>query len=164
MTEQEILNLQEQNGNREYYLMLVGKFLHAYGHGAFALSRVSGYRVIRKQRKGGEVLTCGFPIENLDLVRQRMLDGGGLLESIDSKTFLFRGVDGTPDSKMVYDPSPSPSPKRDGDKRESWLEEAVRGYNLSMSTPMDAMIFIGTLQKRLKETEQHDNACESPAG
>ena len=48
---------QEQAGNREYYLVLVGSFLHAYGHGAFALARATGYRVMRKQRKWGEVLT-----------------------------------------------------------------------------------------------------------
>lgn len=62
MTEREILDLQEQTGNQEYYLMLVGSFLHAYGHGVYALSRVTGYRVMRKQRKWGEVLTAGFPI------------------------------------------------------------------------------------------------------
>lgn len=44
MTEQEILKLQDANGNREFYLMLIGKFLHAYGHGAFALARATGYR------------------------------------------------------------------------------------------------------------------------
>ena len=53
--------MQEANGNEEFYLMLIGKFLHAYGHGAFALARATGYRVRRKPRKGGEVLTCGFP-------------------------------------------------------------------------------------------------------
>lgn len=32
MTEREIIEKQEQTGNREYYLMLVGSFLHAYGN------------------------------------------------------------------------------------------------------------------------------------
>ena len=40
MTEKEILDWQEQTGNQEFFLMQVGKFLHAYGNGAFALSRV----------------------------------------------------------------------------------------------------------------------------
>ena len=48
MTEQEILRLQEANGQRSFYLVLVGKFLHACGNGAFALSRATGYRVVRK--------------------------------------------------------------------------------------------------------------------
>lgn len=50
MTEQEILRQQEVNGNQSFYLMLVGKFLHACGHGAFALAKATGYRVMRKQR------------------------------------------------------------------------------------------------------------------
>jgi len=41
MTEREILERQESTGNREYFLVLVGSFLHAYGHGAFALSRAT---------------------------------------------------------------------------------------------------------------------------
>ena len=56
MTERDILDRQEQNGNSEFYLMLIGKFLHAYGNGAFALSRSTGYRVLRKQRKGADTL------------------------------------------------------------------------------------------------------------
>ncbi len=60
MTEKEILEHQQQTGNSEFYLMLIGKFLHAYGHGAFALSRGTGYRVMRKQRKQlGEVDMTG---------------------------------------------------------------------------------------------------------
>ena len=45
MTEKEIMEMQEQRGNKEFFLMLVGKFFLAYGHGAFALSRGTGYRV-----------------------------------------------------------------------------------------------------------------------
>ena len=143
--------------------MLVGSFLHAYGHGAFALARATGYRVMRKQRKSGELLTAGFPISKLDDVRLRILEKGGELESIDEKTWTFRGIDGTPDSQMVSEPKPQattlPTSERAGGTE--WLTDAVRGYNLSMSTPMDAMLFIGTLQQRLKE---NDDACESPAG
>ena len=57
MTEQDVLRRQDTNGQTEFYLILVGQFYHAYGHGAFALSRVTGYHVLRKQRKWGELLT-----------------------------------------------------------------------------------------------------------
>jgi len=77
MTEQEILRLQEANGQHSFYLVLVGKFLHACGHGAFALSRATGYRVRRKQRRWGEVVVCGFPIDRFDQVRQQLRDAGG---------------------------------------------------------------------------------------
>ena len=70
MTEREVLDIQEKNGNQEFLLILIGSFLHAYGYGAFALARATGYRVLRKQRKWGEVLTCGFPISKLDDIRQ----------------------------------------------------------------------------------------------
>ena len=77
MTEREILERQEQTDNREYLLVLVGSFLQAYGNGAFALSRATGYRVVRKQRKWGEVLTCGFPAIQFDRVRLQVYAAGG---------------------------------------------------------------------------------------
>ena len=77
MTEREILDRQEQTGNQQFLLVLVGSFLHAYGNGAFALSRVTGYRVRRKQRRWGEVVLCGFPIDRFDLVRDRIRAAGG---------------------------------------------------------------------------------------
>lgn len=162
---------QELAGNKEYFLVLVGSFLHAYGHGAFALARATGYRVMRKQRKWGEVLTVGFPAGRLDLVRQRLRDAGGYVEQVDDKTWMFRDVDGTPDRHMVCDPAPAPSQRVEGSgcaaapaSSPEWLAEAVCSFNLSMSTPMDAMLFIGTLQQRLKEQDYMKNACESPAG
>ena len=105
MTEREILDRQEQTGNQQFLLVLVGSFLHAYGNGAFALARVTGYRVRRKQRKWGEVLVVGFPIAQLDLVRQQLRDAGADVEQVDDKTFLFRGIDGTPDPQMVVEPA-----------------------------------------------------------
>jgi len=172
MTEQEILRQQEVNGNQSFYLMLVGKFLHACGHGAFALAKTTGYRVMRKHRKWGEVLTCGFPMERFDFVCQRLRDAGGEMETLDDKTFMFRGIDGTPDLSMVCEPASKPEHQTFLSSTEGvlvspdyrWLASAVRAYNLSMSTPMDAMLFIGILQQRLKETENKDDACESPAG
>jgi hypothetical protein len=50
MTEKEILQQQESNGQTAFYLMAVGMFYHAYGCGAFALSRATGYRVLSKHR------------------------------------------------------------------------------------------------------------------
>jgi hypothetical protein len=166
MTEREIIERQELAGNQEYFLVLVGSFLHAYGNGAFALSRATGYRIMRKQRKWGEVLTVGFPIGQLSLVRDRLREAGGDIEQMNDKIYLFRGIDGTPDLQMVYEPAPkptvpvataTPNPITVGG---SWLAEEVLRFNLSMSTPMDAMLFIGTLQQRLNDND----ACESSAG
>lgn len=168
MTEREILARQEQAGNREFVLMLVGSFVHAYGHGAFALARATGYRVLRKQRKWGELLTVGFPVGRLDLVSERVRGAGGNIEAVDERTWTFRGIDGTPDGAMISEPQPRSTATKDAPRpspaQGSWLAEAVRAFNLSMSTPMDAMLFIGTLQQRLEEETHDDNACESPVG
>ncbi|MCR5159926.1 MAG: hypothetical protein K6D37_12495 [Prevotella sp.] len=101
MTEKEILQLQEQNEQKVFYLIAVGMFYHAYGCGAFALARATGYRVLSKHRKGGDILTCGFPANQLDTVLQRIREAGSEVEQTAEKTFLFRGLDGTPDENMI---------------------------------------------------------------
>lgn len=160
MTEQEILARQEASGNIEFFMILIGRFLHAYGNGAFALARITGYHVRRKQRKSGEVLVLGFPIDRLDNVLERIRDTGGDVESVDNKTWKFRGVDGTPDDKMISEPKQAED-KQDntaptvtasvptGHAENNWLVEAVRSFDLSMSTPMDAMVFLSSLKQRL---------------
>ena len=67
MTEKEILQQQEVNEQKAFYLIAVGMFYHAYGNGAFALARATGYRVLRKHRKHGDILTCGFPANQLEI-------------------------------------------------------------------------------------------------
>ena len=152
MTEKEVLDLQQQSGNQEFYLILIGSFMHAYGNGAFALSRATGYRVMRKQRKQlGEILTTGFPISQLDNVRNKIYDAGGEMEKVNEKTWIFRGIDGKPDESVISEiinPTPGPAPKRGG---ELGLVDEIIGFNLSMSTPMDAMNFIAKLQQQLKQ-------------
>lgn len=178
MTEKEVLEKQEENGQQEYYLILIGSFLHAYGQGAFALARATGYKVIRKQRKMGQLLTAGFPIAKIDDVRRKVAEAGGILEQLsDGKTWLMSGIDGTADEAMVteqvkvaavppiaYQQSqgsatlakedlPAYGAERDDTAAGGyyWLAVAVRNYHLSNSTPMEAMMFIGDLQKRLKD-------------
>ena len=93
MTEKEILQQQEGNGQKAFYLMAVGMFYHAYGCGAFALARATGYRVLRKHRKGGDILVCGFPANQLETVLQRIREAGGEVEAAGEKAFLFGFAD-----------------------------------------------------------------------
>ena len=159
MTEREILDRQEQSGQRDFFLALVGSFLRAYGHGAFALSRATGYRVVRRERKSGVVYACGFPASQLNLVSERLKAAGGEVEQEGEGLWLFRGLDGTPDDAMVSEPKPvkraatvalvtadvvGQAPSAD------WLLEAVTNFNLSMSTPVDAMVFLGSLQQEIR--------------
>ena len=184
MTEKEILQEQVSNGQTAFYLMAVGMFYHAYGCGAFALARATGYRVLRKHRKGGDVLVCGFPASQLDTVLQRIREAGGEVEQTGDKAFLFRGLDGTPDEKLVAEQKPQivTSPQKEKPLSEasfSWLADELLSFNLSLSTPMDAMNLIACLQRRLREEQKKqeepqghptaemkimDIACESPAG
>ena len=184
MTEKEILQEQENNGQKAFYLMAVGMFFHAYGCGAFALSRATGYRVLRKHRKGGDILVCGFPANQLDTVLQRIREAGGEVEPTGEKTFLFRGLNGTADEALIAEPKPQTvtSPTKDVPQSEvsfSWLAEELLSFNLSLSTPMDAMNLIARLQRRLREEQKKqeepqghpiaetkliDIACESTAG
>ena len=114
MTEKEILQQQETNGQKVFYLIAVGMFYHAYGCGAFALARATGYSVLRKHRKQGDILTCGFPANQLETVFQRLVD-------------------------------------------------ELQSFNLSLSTPMDAMILIARIQRRLRdEQQQQEPQEESP--
>ena len=160
MTEQEVLAWQENTGNHEFYMILIGSFMHAYGNGAFALARATGYRVMLKRRKAGNLVTTGFPIASLEQVRACIAAAGGELERIDDKTYLFRGIDGTPDDQMVKEPhctppytKPVPRSVPVGRDKLQWLKDAIQNFNLSMSTPMDAMLFIGTLQQQLKDSD-----------
>lgn len=186
MTEKEILQEQETNNQKAFYLIAVGMFYHAYGNGAFALARATGYRVLRKHRKHGDILTCGFPVNQLEMVLQRIREADGEVEQTGEKTFLFRGLDGTPDDKLIAEQKPqiAISPSKEVLQPEasfSWLANELLSFNLSLSTPMDAMNLIARLQKRLRDEKEQKNqeeslghptaettimdiACESPAG
>ena len=245
MTEKEVIQKQEENGQQEFYLIQIGSFVHAYGQGAFALARTTGYKVKRKHRKMGEVLTAGFPVTRIEQVMEKIVAAGGEAAPLeDGKTWLFNGIDGTPDESMIAEPDwkalppnhslfyngevglpvrnvvpeavreafpPSSSPCKGvapgtvreafplssspckgvapGTVREAfplssspckgevsegcstyssspckgevsegrrgndfhWLADALRNFNLSAATPLEAMMFIGDLQKNIKD-------------
>lgn len=165
MTEKEILDKQVQAGLHEFYLVRVGLFLRAYGNGAFALARITGYRVMRKKRKHGDVLTCGFPSSHFEQVCQRLKDAGAQLEQAGEDLWLMHGLDGTPDESMVSQEPPhakgitmtvvtSQEPALNFPQAGyDWLAEAIKGFNLSLSTPMDAMQFISSLQQEIRSRD-----------
>ena len=53
MTERELIQQQQELGDSRFLVTRSGKFFSAYGCGAFALARATGYRVMHRQRKGG---------------------------------------------------------------------------------------------------------------
>ena len=113
-------------------------FYHAYGNGAFALARATGYRVLRKHRKHGDILTCGFPANQLDMVLQRIREAGSEVEQMAEKTFLFRGLDGTPDKKLIAEQKPqavtfSSKDMPQSEASFSWLANELLSFNLCRS-------------------------------
>lgn len=155
MTEQDVLRRQEINGQTEFYLILAGQFYHAYGNGAFALSRAAGYRVLRRQRRRGTVLTAGFPASVLERVKQRIADKHGTVREVDEKTLLFSGIDGTPDDSLVQEPQPvlvpdakTAVPAATDAPDESVLLADLLSFNLSAATPIEAMLFLSNLQRK----------------
>ena len=112
MTEQQLLALQRDSGR--WCLMQVGQFYHAYEGAAFALARLTGYRVRRMRRRTGSVCVLGFSILQLEKVRQRCAEQGVILRQDDDAGHLwsFTGGDGTPDEGMVSPPK-SPSPAKE---------------------------------------------------
>lgn len=170
MSEKEILEKQQQAGEHEFYLVRIGLFLRAYSNGAFALARTTGYRVLRKHRKQGDIVTCGFPSSQFEQVRQRLIAAGAQVEEAGEDLWLIRGLDDTPDESMVcQEPprtkgttmtivsdshltggqSPCAMSRTLGQSPFDWLAEAIKSFNLSLSTPMDAMQFISSLQQEL---------------
>ena len=84
MTERELIQQQQELGDSRFLVTRSGKFFSAYGCGAFALARATGYRVMHRQRKGGNfVLTTGFPESHVGrrffrLFRHRRQRSGGV--------------------------------------------------------------------------------------
>lgn len=153
MTEKELIDRQQEYGDKRFVVTRSGKFFSAYDCGAFALARATGYRVMRRPRKGGHfVLTVGFPESRLEAVMGHIVDCGGTVERQETDYFIFSNVDGSADERLV---SEQKMPEKHGGKNdmaredETCLRKQILAFDLSRSTPMDAMNFIDMLQKQI---------------
>jgi hypothetical protein len=153
MTEQELINKQKEYGDSRFAVTRSGKFFCAYGCGAFALARATGYRVMRRPRKGGHcVLTTGFPESRLANVLEQIAACGGEIVVQEANSFVFTGIDGSEDNGLVSEQKPPKGHKATGiQKDEAALREQVLSFDLTRSTPMEAMLFLDTLQRQIKE-------------
>ncbi len=155
MTEQELIRKQQEHGTEQFVVTRSGKFFCAYGCGAFALARATGYRVMRRPRRGGlSVLTTGFPESRLEKVMEQIAACGGSVVEQGEDCFVFSGIDGSEDEGLVSEQKPPKERKSAGSgtrNEEAGLRERILAFDLSHSTPMDAMMFIDSLQKLIKE-------------
>lgn len=157
MTENELVQRQQEYGDKRFVVTKSGKFFSAYGCGAFALARATGYRVMRRQRKGGHfVLTTGFPEGRIENVLEQIVACGGRIEERSEESFIFSGIDGRWDETLVVEQKPTESRKEKNNglrTDENNLHDLILSFDLSRSTPMEAMNFIDRLQKRIQETD-----------
>jgi hypothetical protein len=152
--EQELIKKQEESGNEVLCLMKIGYFFHAYNAGAYALARIMKYRVRKKVRRSGlEMVTAGFPADNLHAVLECIKAAGGQILSQTDDWIEFTGIDYTSDGIVVVEPEKKPKTPKvpEGSSQESDLAKIIRSFDLSHSTPLDAIIFIGHLQTLVHE-------------
>lgn len=111
--------LQRQQSSGKFFLVLQGNFYRAYNEAAFALHRVTGYKVFQKQGAGGETYyQLGFNMKQIDDVIAKIEQQGGTVTRFDreGKQFAFVGVDGSMDENLVTQPA-------ENKKKRGLLEE-----------------------------------------
>ena len=111
--------LQRQQSSGKYFLVLQGNFYRAYNEAAFALHRVTGYKVFQKQGAGDEAYyQLGFNMKQIDDVIAKIEQQGGTVTRFDreGKQFAFVGVDGSMDENLVTQPA-------ENKKKRGLLEE-----------------------------------------
>lgn len=150
MTEQEALAIQEADNDGWFYIFDVGYFSCAYGHGAFALARATGYTVHRLYRKAGDVFRVGFRAEMIEKVCQQLKEKGLKVETIDNRTRRFSGIDGTPDMAMVVDDDKKKEKVPEGNCSDYTylkdLRKDLLAINVADCTPQEAIAHLRNLQ------------------
>lgn len=148
MTEQEIIA--RQGDGSECYLLQVGMFVHAYEGAAFAMARLTGYKVRRVHRKAGDIHMLGFSASQLDSVSKRLQQAGVTVRQQGEGLWTFAGGDTTVDESLIAagKPASARADKAGITPSAQTLLDEVLGYNLAASTPMAAMLFLSDLQQR----------------
>lgn len=147
MTEQEIIALQASGPT--CYLLQVGMFVHAYEGAAFAIARLTGYKVRRVHRKAGDIRTLGFTASQLGGVTNKLQGAGITLRQEAEGLWTFEGGDTSEDESLVVEAKPAKAAL--SATAEKTLLDEVLGYNLATSTPMAAILFLSDLQQRYGE-------------
>ena len=121
------------------------------------MARATGYRVMHRQRKGGNfVLTSGFPESHVGKVMEQIIAAGGKIARQDDGSFVYSGIDGGEAEAMVTITEKTEGGKDRKGSKSSYdysLQAMILSFDLSRSTPMDAMNFIDLLQKRIYDTD-----------
>lgn len=149
MTVEEIIEHEGRSGH--LCLMLQGMFMRAYNGSAQTLARLTGYRLKRHSLWSEErpVCYCGFPFAQLERVSALITDAGGILVSRGDGYAEFSGLDVSFDASAALSlPLREPRRKKaampaDGGE----LARRIAAFDLARATPLEAMNFIGELQR-----------------
>ena len=89
-------------------------------------------------------------------VMEQIIAAGGKIDRQDDGSFVFSGIDGSEAEALVSIPEKTEGGQdRKGSKSsyDNSLQAMILSFDLSRSTPMDAMNFIDLLQKRIYDTD-----------
>ena len=158
MTVEEIIEHEGRSGH--LCLMLQGMFMRAYNGSAQTLARLTGYRLKRHSLWSEErpVCYCGFPFAQLARVSALITDAGGILVSRGNGYAEFSGLDVSFDASAALSlPLREPRRKKaampaDGGE----LARRIAAFDLARATPLEAMNFVGELQRQLFAAEVND--------
>ncbi len=159
----EVLNKQETTGH--VFLVRQGLFLRGYNSGALMLEKLLGYKAQRVFLKvcNSEVCIAGFPSQNLPRVLAAVEKAGGKIVMQNEQIVEIEGLHYTCTPEIIRQhpekeqlslgatttlPGTSPMPRQQETTTvEKIITRRVLEYNLSVSTPMEAMLFLSALQK-----------------
>lgn len=158
MTVEEIIEHEGRSGH--LCLMLQGMFMRAYNGSAQTLARLTGYRLKRHSLWSEErpVCYCGFPFAQLERVSALITDAGGILVSRGNGYAEFSGLDVSFDASAALSlPLREPRRKKaampaDGGE----FARRIAAFDLARATPLEAMNFVGELQRQLFAAEVND--------
>jgi DNA mismatch repair ATPase MutS len=151
MTESEVIA--EQAKGNSCFLIKIGMFYHAYNEGAYALAKITGYKVKTKQRKRlGTIYVLGFPISQLPKIITKIKENNGNITRNTDDVVEFEGIDTSVTSVEVVAAENTYVESEKYDVKEMVLRE-LREYDLSNSSPMDAINFIAKLKRKLQRKD-----------
>lgn len=103
LSQREVLLARQQKSGK-MFLVLQGNFYRAYNEAAFAVHRVTGYRVFKKVTASGEVYyQLGFNLKQIDDVLAKIEQKGGQVTRFNQAgtQFAFTGLDGSVDEQLL---------------------------------------------------------------
>ena len=114
LSQREVLLARQQKSGK-MFLVLQGNFYRAYNEAAFAVHRVTGYRVFKKVTASGEVYyQLGFNLKQIDDVLAKIEQKGGQVTRFDQAgtQFAFTGLDGSVDEQLLSESRQKPKQQK----------------------------------------------------